>query len=186
MKMDIQTSDTKRSLLVFASSILFNPVQYSSILELFAIYLHLQPSFGVYMKNHLFGISAVIASTALLISSISDTFAYSNGPNVSLGSNPIVTLSCAGHSLFPGIYQVPIGMDLVITDFHVGADTNGYIRVGTTSSLSSSDNLLRHYLYQASPTHMSFRSGIRITEGLYVQCSAGSDGSFMSGYLAHS
>ena len=138
------------------------------------------------MNNTLFGISAIIASSAMLISSIGNSFAYPQGPNVSLGSNPIVTISCSGHSHFPSIYQVPAGTDFVITDFHVGADTNGYIRVGTSNSLNASDNLLRHYLYQASPTHMSFRSGIRVTEGLYVNCSAGNDGSFMSGYLSHS
>lgn len=138
------------------------------------------------MNNTLFGISAIIASSALLISSIGNSFAYPQGPNVSLGSNPIVTISCSGHSQFPGIYQVPAGTDFVITDFHVGDSTNGYIRVGTSTSLNASDNLLRHYLYQASPTHMSFRSGIRVTEGLYIQCVAGSDGSFMSGYLSHS
>ena len=73
----------------------------------------------------------------------------------------------------------------MITDFHVGESINGYIRVDTSSSLSSADNLLRHYLQNASLTNLSFRSGIRVTEGLYVQCVAGNDGSFMSGYLTH-
>ena len=35
---------------------------------------------------------AVIASLALLIWSIGETFAYPQGPNVSLGSNPIAIL----------------------------------------------------------------------------------------------
>lgn len=138
------------------------------------------------MNNHLFGFSALIASVALLIFSIGETFAYPQGPNVSLGSNPIVTLSCFGHNHYQNIYQVPTGMTLVITDLHVGSDTNGYIRVGNTSSLNNNDNILRHYLHNASPTHMSFRSGITVAEGLYVQCSAGNDGSFASGYLSHS
>ena len=97
------------------------------------------------MTQHLFGIAAVIGSVALLISSIGDTFAYPQGPNVSLGSNPIVTLSCFSHNHYQNIYQVPTGMTLVITDFHIGSDTNGYIRVGNTSSLNNNDNILRHH-----------------------------------------
>lgn len=138
------------------------------------------------MNNTFFGIAAIITSIALLISSIGNSFAYPQGPNVSLGSNPIVTLSCSGHANLPGVYQVPVGMNLIITDMHVGATTNGYIRVGNSSSLNNSNNVFRHYLYNGSPTHMSFRSGIKVTEGLYVQCVGGSDGSFASGYLAQS
>ena len=138
------------------------------------------------MTKHLFGIAAVISSVALLIFSIGETFAYPQGPNVSLVSNPIVTLSCFGHNHYQNVYQVPTGMTLVITDFHIGSDTNGYIRVGASSSLGNADNILRHYLYNGSPTHMSFSSGITVAEGLYVQCTGGNDGSFAAGYLTHS
>ena len=138
------------------------------------------------MTKHLFGIAAIISSVALLIFSIGETFAYPQGPNISLGANPIVTLSCFGHTHYQNVYQVPAGMTLVITDFHIGSDTNGYIRVGSTSSLNNNDNILRHYLHNASPTHMSFSSGITVAEGLYVQCTGGNDGSFAAGYLTHS
>ena len=90
------------------------------------------------MTSHLFGFSALISSIALLVFSIGETFAYPQGPNVSLGSNPIVTLSCFGHNHYQNIYQVPTGMTLVITDFHIGADTNGYIRVGSVDALQTS------------------------------------------------
>ena len=138
------------------------------------------------MTKHLFGIAAVISSVAFLVFSIGETFAYPQGPNVSLGSNPIVTLSCFGHNHYQNVYQVPTGMTLVITDFHIGSDTNGYIRVGSTSTLSNADNILRHYLQNASPNHISFSSGITVAEGLYVQCTGGNDGSFAAGYLTHS
>ena len=36
------------------------------------------------MERRLFGIAAIIASTAYFFSSIADTFAYPQGPNVSL------------------------------------------------------------------------------------------------------
>ena len=101
---------------------------------------------------------------------------------MSLGANPIVTLSCFGHPHYQNVYQVPTGMTLVITDFHIGSNTNGYIRVGASSSLGNADNILRHYLYNGSPTHMSFSSGITVAEGLYVQCTGGNDGSFAAGY----
>ena len=135
------------------------------------------------MNNHLFGISAVISSVALLIFSIGETFAYPQGPNVSLGANPIVTLSCFGHPHYQNVYQVPTGMTLVITDFHIGSDTNGYIRVGASSVLVT--RTISYVTISIMPVlhHMSFSSGITVAEGLYVQCSAGNDGSFAAGYL---
>lgn len=167
MKMDIAMSVIKRC-------------------RLESVNLVAHPSFiGVLMNNKLFGIAAIIASVGFLISSIGDTFAYPQGPNVSLGSNPIVTISCSGHSNFPNVYQVPSGMDFIITDFHIGesSSSNGWIRVSSNSSMNNSDAVLRHYLQNATSTALSLHSGIKVTENLYLDCVGGSGGSFMSGYL---
>ena len=69
------------------------------------------------MERHYFGLSTLLASVALLIWSIGETFAFPQGPNVSMGSNPIVTISCNSHSDFASSYQVPTSYYFVITDF---------------------------------------------------------------------
>ena len=75
------------------------------------------------MERRLIGIAAIIASVAYLFSSIGQTFAYLQGPNVSTGSNPIVSFYCASGN---AAYTVPSGQSLVMTDF-IGVSSHPYI-----------------------------------------------------------
>ena len=52
------------------------------------------------MERHYFGISTLLASVALLIWSIGETFAFPQGPNVSMGSNPVESIFCVNNSYF--------------------------------------------------------------------------------------
>ena len=98
------------------------------------------------MEHRLFGIAAIIASMAFLISSIGDSFAFPQGPNVSLGSNPIVTIDCGsnGASYPSNEYQVPAGYDLLITDIispnhtvTIYRNGSGWMRLVETKSLAT-------------------------------------------------
>ena len=116
------------------------------------------------MERHYFGLSTLLASVALLIWSIGETFAFPQWPNVSLGSNPLVSFSCsAGH----GSYTVPSNSIFVVTDI---TKTNGRF-------LMQADGVLRWRLglnSNSSEEHIQFNSGIRFDSNEVITCSHGS------------
>ena len=71
---------------------------------------------GVMMEKNLFSISAFVTSLALLIWSIGETFAYPQGPNTSIGTNPIESF----HGSYSGSSNIDIlsnssGHDFIVT-----------------------------------------------------------------------
>ncbi len=116
------------------------------------------------MYKHWFGLSALLASMALLVWSIGETFAYPQGPNVSLGSNPIVSIDCNGG------YTVPSNTDLIITDF-IGVSSYPSLQVNGVHSLSLTDG-----------TH-NLTTGWKIPGGSAISCYSG--GAYLTGYLTH-
>ena len=145
------------------------------------------------MERHYFGLSTLLASVALLIWSIGETFAYPQGPNVSMGSNPIVTIHCASGnsalSTYPNIdnrYVVPSGYDYIVTDVGFGSgstkteiyinDGNGYKTLFSLSPVG--------YNWDPGFASASFNTGIKVLSGHSVYC--GYNGAaFISGYLVH-
>lgn len=136
------------------------------------------------MERNLFGISTLIASLALLVWSIGDTFAYPQGPNVSLGSNPIVTISCSassGHPNYPNTtnkYLVPQGVDYIVTDIATSHGTQG-LAIIINNYMMFAD--YRYSTNMGGYPHLT--SGLKITEGDEVYCTGSG---FISGYLAQS
>ena len=134
------------------------------------------------MNKHLFGISALIMSIAALIWSIGETFAYPQGPNVSLGSNPIVTISCHnsnGHPDYPNTsnqYTVPQGVKYIVTDIATSHGTQG-LAININNYTIFSD-----YRYGTNMGgFVQLQSGLTISAGDQVYCSGYG---FISGYLA--
>lgn len=119
------------------------------------------------MHKIIFSIAALIASVALLISSITDSFAYPQGPNVSLGSNPIVSFYCDN-----GGYTIPTGQDFIITDF-IGASSYPSVYVNGSSAM-----------YIGFAGNSSLTTGWKIPSGSIVSCVSGTV--YLSGYLTHS
>ena len=132
------------------------------------------------MERHYFGLSTLLASVALLIWSIGETFAFPQGPNVSMGSNPIVTIVCKNnHPLYPYTYTVPSGVDLIITDIAYSYGGGGSLYV---------DGSIVHYGYSNGSTSDSspnLTTGIKVDSGSTAYCSGNNQAGFVSGYLAH-
>ena len=115
------------------------------------------------MHKIIFSIAALIASIALLISSIGNSFAYPQGPNTDLGSNPVVTFVCNN-----GGYTVPSDQDLIVTDFmRTGNYPSIYIN-GSSAMYIGFDNL-------------SLTTGWKVPAGSTVSCVSGT--LYLSGYL---
>jgi hypothetical protein len=145
------------------------------------------------MGKHLFGISTLIMSIALLIWSIGETFAYPQGPNVSLGSNPIVTLDCGstttstdigGYPTYSNPYVVPAGFDYIITD--LGAHYSGATSINVDNGNGWKNLHVQYFVPNggnAQSGGFSLQTGAKVPSGASVRCS-GNDG-FVSGYLAH-
>ena len=143
------------------------------------------------MERHYFGLSTLLASVALLIWSIGETFAFPQGPNVSMGSNPIVTIQCAsGQAAIPSYpnidnpYVVPSGYDYIVTDVGIYGnstftvinvdDGSGYKALYSAAGQASGDRELG----------FSFNTGMKIMSGHSVYCYH-SQTAIISGYLVH-
>jgi hypothetical protein len=131
----------------------------------------------------------LIASVALLLQSIGNTFAGASTSSVNLGSNSIVTIDCGrlnyapdAHPTYPNSinpYIVPAGYDYIITDF--GASSSS-----TSSALliNNTEIYVHHYgLHYGHTQHITLESGIKVPYGNSVLCTA--DTGFVSGYLVH-
>ena len=116
------------------------------------------------MNNTLFGIASIIFGLAALVWSIGDSFAYPQGPNVSLGSNPIVSIDCNSG------YTVPSNADLIITDF-IGVNSYPSLRLDGVNTISLTDG-----------TH-NLTTGWRVPAGASISCYSGS--AYLTGYLTH-
>ena len=119
------------------------------------------------MHKTILSLAALVASFALLIFSIGDSFAYPQGPNVSLGSNPIISFQCGSSG-----YTVPNGQDFIITDF-IGASSYPSIYVDGVSAM-----------YIGFNGNSSLNTGWKIAAGSTVSCVSGTV--YLSGYLTHS
>ena len=122
------------------------------------------------MERHYFGLSTLLASVALLIWSIGETFAYPQGPNVSMGSNPVVSFVCNSTP-----YTVPTGMDLIITDL---VATSGY---DATISKNGTPFTLFHAWSGGNGYH-TFATGYKAEAASSITCSRTL---YISGYLVH-
>jgi len=118
------------------------------------------------MHKTILSIAALIASVALLISSIGNSFAYPHGPNVSTGTNPIVSFNCDSAG-----YTVPSNSDYIITDF-IGVSGNPYLHFDGTNSM---------YLNFAG--NSTLMTGYRVSAGTEITCTSG--GIHISGYRVH-
>ena len=122
------------------------------------------------MERHYFGLSTLLASVALLIWSIGETFAYPQGPNVSMGSNPVVSFVCNSTP-----YVVPTNMDLIITDL---VATSGY---DATISKNGTALTLFHAWSGGNGYH-TFATGYKAESASSITCSRTL---YISGYLVH-
>ena len=117
------------------------------------------------MHKVILSLSVLIVSIALLILSIGQSFAYPQGPNVSTGTNPIVSFNCSSS------YTVPSNSDYIITDF-IGVYGSPYIYFNGGNSI-----------YLDFPGNSTLMTGYRVSSGTVITCSSGSV--HISGYLVH-
>lgn len=123
------------------------------------------------MSRNPFGISAVIASIALLIWSIGETFAYPQGPNVSLGSNPIAAYYCNANTNWTN----QTNETFIITDF-ASMNNTAFIYLGGTANTD-----MRARFVEGTP--ISYVTGLPIPPSEFIHC--GSNAVVFSGYYTH-
>lgn len=127
--------------------------------------------------NHFFGIAAIIASTALLFSSFKTASAYPNGPNVSLGSNPIeaaqIDCNSQEQTLFANGNDAFIITDLIVSD---GYSTGGVdLKLNGNTWMAFGENVV-----------IAFESGIPIPPNATISCTTYYGRSVtITGYYAH-
>ena len=121
------------------------------------------------MERHYFGLSTLLASVALLIWSIGETFAYPQGPNVSLGSNPIAKFRCANN------YTNSTNSKFIITDFlNDSASSGKLIKTSSNGNTivtlppASVSSLTTGYVVEPGESIFCAYTGVYLT-GYYVQ-----------------
>lgn len=142
------------------------------------------------MFNHkqLFGLAAIILSLSVFVRS----FAYANGPTVSLGSNPIFSFASTSCSSGESAVNVPIGQVLIITDIYSGSSATETLELKTASgTLLGNFQVIRnygqaHYNFFIKGGEISLKSGIVVPEGEELVVYCGSQNKVtISGYYAH-
>ena len=125
----------------------------------------------------LFGVAAVVLSFGYFIRSIQPAEAFPQGPNVSMGSNPIVAFSSNCSQSSPSITTT--GSDtLIITDIIVG---DGSYTEGATLKLNGSD-----WMSFPETTTQSFNSGFPVPPSSTLSCYAYYGKTLVvSGYYTH-
>ena len=145
--------------------------------------------YGDSMFNHkqLFGFAAIILSSSVFVRS----FAYANGPNTSLGANPIFSFASTSCSSGQSVVSVPTGQVLVITDIYSGSSARESLQLKTASGTLLGDfQVIRnysqsHYNFFIKGGEVSLRSGIVVPEGEDLVLYCGSQNRVtLSGYYA--
>ena len=136
------------------------------------------------MTKHYFGIASIIFASACLIWSIGQAIAFPQGPNTSLGSNPVFSVSSvnyASHTLYTNNTTAPA----IITDFIAKGAVNyncerNFTVSNSTEAISISAGTDGIY-------HMSLQSGLKVPAGESLQVSGGNYCAHVSisGYYAH-
>jgi hypothetical protein len=126
--------------------------------------------------RNLFGMAAIILSSAAFVHSLNSANALAQGPNVSLGSNPIEHHNSNCNTSF---YTNNSSNTFVITDIIF------YYSSGASSISVSGQTVFIMNSYTAGVNSM--QSGIKVEPGETVNCSGGSNNNnvTLSGYYAH-
>ena len=137
------------------------------------------------MERHLIGISAILASLAILVWSIGETFAYPQGPNVSYGSNPVFTRSATGNSNVT-LFTNNTNSVAIITDLTVTGPYN-YACTALFSVTNNNDSyrLRNHHI---GSTSISLQAGLPVPAGESLIMNGNTsycESSSVSGYYAH-
>ena len=118
------------------------------------------------MHKNIFAVSGLIFSVGFLIWSIGESFAFPQGPNISYGTNPIVSFNCNSTG-----YTVPSTNDYIITDF-IAVSSAPYVYLDGVNTM-----------YLSTSGNFGLTTGWRVSSGTAITCSSGSV--YMSGYLVH-
>ena len=155
------------------------------------------------MERNLFGISAIIASVALVVSSIGNSFALPQGPSVNTGSNPVFSYGGTISNSTTTLFTAPADQTMIVTDVVLTMaeqSCSSTITFNTSAGNVSSFKLYSNFYtagdgYGRSATSIepksishSFNSGVpvNLSDGMDIVESGGCNVSYtVSGYYAH-
>ena len=136
------------------------------------------------MTKHYFGIASIIFASACLIWSIGQAIALPQGPNTSLGSNPVFSVSSVNYATHV-IYTNNTTSPAIITDFIA----KGYINYNCERNftVSNSSESISMSAGADGIYHMSLQSGLKVPAGESLEVSGGNYCSnvSISGYYSH-
>ena len=126
--------------------------------------------------RNLFGIAAIILSGAVFVHSLKSANAFPQGPNVSMGSNPIENFhhqNC--NSNWPTILTNSSSQAFIITDIIRGKASSSYdvrLRINSQNIYDAEDNY-------------AFQTGLKVLPGETVECYHHGYPVTLSGYYTH-
>ena len=140
--------------------------------------------------RNILAFAAVIFATGYLVRSFQPANAFPQGPNVSMGSNPIESWAGRGNNWDT---LTTLANNFVITDISVywsdsgSGDCRFYLSTDTTSSSYLFEGWIREEYSYLSQIERSFASGIPVAAGqtLYAKTSNSICRYNISGYYTH-
>ena len=137
------------------------------------------------MTKHYFGITSIILASACLIWSIGQAGAFPQGPNISMGSNPVDSFQVT----CPNTILTTTSQEFVITDIRIGS---GYYSNDSITLSTQNETLIKLYNSNDGNVFVPLQSGIKIPVNETLSCSITNSNApsyskeiFISGYYAH-
>ena len=133
--------------------------------------------------RNIFGIAAVIFATGYLVRSFQPANAFPQGPNVSMGSNPIFSRSANGYSNVT-VFTNNTSNLAIVTDITI---TGAWNYSCTATFTATGGDLYKLSNSQTGSTSISLKSGLKVPAGGDLvmdgnsRCASGS----ISGYYTH-
>ena len=145
---------------------------------------------GIKMKDYrlVFAYAAVLFAVGFILNSIKTADAYSSGPNISYGSNPVFAVSTLSHT--GTIYTNNTSSVAIVTDLFVeSTHSSGYCRMTFSVSNNGDSFISSSHWYSGGNVIANLASGIKVPPGESITTSVNTGsycgGAAISGYYAH-
>ena len=139
----------------------------------------------------LFGYAAIIFGVGFLVKTIDQAYASPSGPNINMGSNPIVGFS----GMVPSggtkklLFTVPSNKTLIITDVTISTDyhSGGSVYMGDSADDSTRNIFAYFHFGEAGLKSISKETGYPFSSNseLYIDGCCGSFYYNITGYYVH-
>ena len=128
--------------------------------------------------RNLLGTAAIILSCAVLIQSLNSANAYPQGPNISLGSNPIDSANTTCSNSYTNLFTNNTSNTFVITEIILGSGNAAELKIDNQTIFYANS-------FSGRTSFYPLNTGFIVLPGSSVTCAHSGDHMTISGYYTH-